>query len=864
MLKKNVAFATILLLTAAGLLSPASRAGATPEYQAVLLPANIAPTTATSAPEKVEVSGSPRQTRGHPCTLWDREDIDRLKAALTTDTLLQNRLALLKRDMDRRITQPTGIPEPGKNQPGREEYRVHGANSTDISNLGILYALTGEEKYGDFGKKMLVAYARGYPTYRHPEGWTSKKYRSAQDGRLTGQFLDDGFWLARVAFGYDLVYNLPAWTPEERRLVRDDLLEAIAREFYDPVLSPNATYVNGLHNRSVLCMSATLMAGYASENEKLVTIALYGQGGSPENLKGGLMGTHLGPECILPDGLWLEGAPGYQVGIAACGMFNAAETAWHHGIDLYRFNHGALKRFLDSALGLAYPDAKMSVPALHDSAPMALLDDRDWFSNEAGVPYQCGYRRYRDPRYLPIIRNANQKISMTIHAGPPSLFLELPPETATPPRLIENANYYSVGYGVLRFNTPAGGSQLILEYGPNAGHAHPSKLGIDFYALGEPLRPFPGVIFPYNDPMDPKWYWTTLANCALTMDEKPQIYSGNHWKFPRGTPPPAAIQLVYGPAATVGIQRAWSNTIYTGVIQDRALFLTTRYLADLFAATGDAPHKYDLAWHFRGKLTASLKMQPHAFPEPVADGYNGLTEVTRAATTDQAWSATIATPAGKTVRFLAAGGTATEVFGGNGHFFIKGVKNDEFPPTLIQRRANQKSVLYGNVTDVSGDPVGYIKGVVQEGGIGAGYGLLKVETVKGTDLCFAAYRPGDYQAAGLETDAQQAFVSRAGPEIQSLYLGGGKRLKAGAAAITRSEPGLAYVEKLDSGAYVVGNPSPAAATVTVILPALDRLEAYVLDAQNRRAERAEVGRDAQTHTVTLRLKADAKIEFAAK
>ena len=51
-----------------------------------------------------------------------------------------------------------------------------------------------------------------------------------------------------------------------------------------------------------------------------------------------------------------------------------------------------------------------------------------------------------------------------------------------------------------------------------------------------------------------------------------------------------------------------------------------------------------------------------------------------------------------------------------------------------------------------------------------------------------------------------------------MYLGGGKMLKAAGATIERNEAGLAYVEKLANGNYVVGNPSTHEATVTVTLP----------------------------------------------
>ena len=45
----------------------------------------------------------------------------------------------------------------------------------------------------------------------------------------------------------------------------------------------------------------------------------------------------------------------------------------------------------------------------------------------------------------------------------------------------------------------------------------------------------------------------------------------------------------------------------------------------------------------------------------------------------------------------------------------------------------------------------------------------------------------------------------------------------------RSAEGLAYVEQTPNGGFVVGNPSPAGATVTVKLGALKGLEAFEID-----------------------------------
>ena len=327
--------------------------------------------------------------------------------------------------------------------------------------------------------------------------------------------------------------------------------------------------------------------------------------------------------------------------------------------------------------------------------------------------------------------------------------------------------------------------------------------------MNDVIMPDPGIIFPYNDPLDKSWYHTTPGHNVLTIDEQSQKC------FPKTDPDPDAKQIVFGPAQTCGIQRASSSTTYLGVMQDRAIFFTPEYVADLFSAFSETSHTYDLGWHLRGDFATELKLEPLKFPKDVAVGYSALLD-TQHATTDKAWTASFTTK-GQFTRLVAESASGTEIITGNG-FYRMEHKNEKTPAVYERRKA--KSVIFANAVDISGSKEGCVKSVTQDGGLEAGYGLMKVETVKGTDLCFAAYRPGTYQAGGLETDAQQAFVQMDGATPRTLYLAGGKTLKIGAAVVQRSESGLAYVERLANGTYVVGNPSATEATVTVTLPGI--------------------------------------------
>jgi hypothetical protein len=262
-------------------------------------------------------------------------------------------------------------------------------------------------------------------------------------------------------------------------------------------------------------------------------------------------------------------------------------------------------------------------------------------------------------------------------------------------------------------------------------------------------------------------------------------------------------------------------------------------------------------------MTTSLKAAPFTFPDPVPNGYNAITTLTHTSG-DQAWTATITTPNKHIVRFLAAGGAPTDVYLGNGHF-VGGPNTPEYrsPPMIFQRRDGQNNAIFGNVVDISGTKDGYLKSVMQEGSLDAGYGLLKLETQKGTDLCFTAFRPGSYSVEGMTTDGMQAMVRMDGNDMRGMYLGGGTTLKVTGGSIQRSEPGLAYLEKAADGGYILGNPSPTPATITVTVAALQGLEAHQLDDIGKPAGPAQVtSRTAGSFSISL--PASSKVEFGPR
>lgn len=810
-------------------------------YDAPALPANIAPTAGAAAEGKVEVVGQPRVTQGHPCTLWDKEDIAHYKEMLKTSKELQIQYAGLKKAMDDRLTQPPGIPQPRQGADGKWMHisdieklgdstvgAVHMQLGQDIANLGAVYALSGEAKYAEFAKKLLLAYADVYAHY----GIGARAGFNHDPSKVFDQRLGDSTWLIPLARGYDLIHDLPSITPEERKHIEDDLVKPAGRHIVG-----NHAMLEAETNWSAIATCAVLMAGYAADDQELINTAFWGIKGTKDKPTGGLFKCHFGPGAIDVDGMWAEGAMGYQF-MALEALITDAEVLWHHGIDMYRYRDCALKRLFDTPLRIAYPD--LTTPAIHDSGHGSIIDRESYL-------YEFAYRRYRDPAYLLILNQSGTHLDAQFQKFPVSVLYDRDLKEKTAPVEWKSVNFFGVGYGILRLTTPAGTSSLLMDYGPNRSHGHPDKLNIDLYAFNDQLIPDPGSIW-YEQPLYRRWYHTTLAHNTLVVDELEQKACG-------------ATQLVYGPADTFAIQRARTNEAYAGVLMDRSLFMTPQYVADIYGAFARLPRKMDLVYHIRGEFASDLKMEPTEFPKPAENGYSELTNVRHAAT-DKAWSATV-TRKGNVARFLSAGGTATDVIVADGIYGL------EKPPTIIERR-NVASTVYGNVIDVSGAKDGYVKSVEIEGGLDKGYALMKITTLKGVDLCFVSYRPGMYQLGVLSTDAQQAMVVLNGDRVEAMYMAGGRTLTTKGAILirgrlgdpNRSETGLAFIERVETGAYVIGNPSPTGTKVTLQMAALSQLEAFDLNEIGKRSGPAKI--EMTNFGPVLEIGAASKIEFAPK
>lgn len=786
-----------------------------PAAYSVTAPANAIAVTAGALAGTVDVVGEPRKTIGHPCTTWDMEDVAHYKEMMASSPLLKAQADALRAALDKRILEPVAVPQPRKDADGNpvhvsdtETGKIHNALGLDIANLGAAYLLFGDDRYAEYAKKLLLAYADAVPAY----GVGARPGFNHDPSRVFDQRLSDAIWMLQVARGYDFIYNYKGITPEERRHIQDDLIVSEGR-----FIAQNTSSVRAATNWSAIDTAAILACGLACDDEWLVHRALFGMNfdpgnprvktpplnwweGTPNRAPSGVE-LHFSEKSIDVDGMWNEGAMGYQF-MAMQALICDAEMLWHHGIDLYRYRGGALKRLFDSPLQFAYPD--LTTPAIHDSSRTSIIGYDSYL-------YEFAYRRYRDPAYLSILRLADRRLAAAYQQFTVSVLYDVDTEKASEPVPAQSVNLNGVGYGILRIADGLGVRSLLLDYGPNRSHGHPDKLNLDLWMFGDLRVPDPGSTW-YEQPIYRRWYHTTASHNTLLVDQQSQRPAG-------------AEQLVYAPGETLGIQRARTTEAWPGVAMDRSLFLTADYVADLFGAFSEQPHIYDLAWHPTGECTTDLALDPVPAPGLTAIGYNTLGDP-RIATADGGYRVNYVDRGQPLALIAAEGGPATQVILG------EGTLGRTRPTAVYQRRRKTTSTIYGNVLDIS--EKGVVK-KVQQSGSREDQMFMDIDLADGgLDTCYVNYQNNTHleTQSGFATDACQAFLRRdADRLVYAAVLGGGTKLHDSlwsspathvkidpSFSLTRSAPGLAVFERTETGTYILANPSSEAAEISVTIP----------------------------------------------
>ena len=367
-----------------------------------------------AAPAAPAAEGTPRLAHGHPGTLWDSQDVAAYKASLKTNPGLKAAFDALQAWGDKRLAEPLNVPAHQLEADGAWTFPAYKRgyqdasgqwvwewdfNTTlqqrteDVSNLGMLYALTGDTKYAAFARQILLALADAYgygkgSTVPDPHGYDHFAAYGFDGG-------DDGLFLAKACHGYDLIYT--SLSAEDRARIERDLIRPLAEHL------KKFDFMYTGHGRwGMVCLYGLLIAGETLDDQALVDLALYGPGGTEDKVTGGFLDCF--KPAVLRDGVvWGADTKIEDQMAAVCVLTTAAEVMWHHGVDLYDYQDRALKRSFDAALASA---------GNGDVSALLALPGVDAF--------QYAFRRYQDPRYLPVVGQLKPGFTLAIGEHLPS------------------------------------------------------------------------------------------------------------------------------------------------------------------------------------------------------------------------------------------------------------------------------------------------------------------------------------------------------------------------------------------------------------------------------------------------------------
>ena len=554
-------------------------------------------------------------TAQHAGIFIGKDDAAAIASARGQYALLDRSLNAAEQTMAAAFARPIEVPQPG--EAGGYEHERHKQNYREMRLAGLLFSITGEERYAAFVCDMLEVYAVLYPTLgAHPLA------HHQRPGKIFHQTLNEEVWLVHTAIAYDCVYE---WLSEEER---ERFETNIFRPMADWFHVRNESEFNRIHNHGTWAVAAVGMIGYVMGDLTLADKALRG---SRLDYNGGFLRQL--DLLFSPDGYYMEGP--YYIRYALMPFFYFAEAVHRiqPEVGIYAYRDSILAKAYYAAVQTSFPNGVF--PPINDASLTM-----DVGAPEVVLSNALTYDRYGADESLLGVAATQGRVAL--NPGGLKLARDFEALDEAPaihwPSVEFNDGHDGLGggLGILRAGQGADQSMLLMKYGVHGGgHGHFDKLHFIFYDQGrEVIRDygfgrwinvepkFGGRYLPEND----SYAMQTVAHNTVTVDGRTQngfdedeaeATSGQRHFFSANKDP------------RVQVMSAHANTHYAGVGMQRTMFLIQDdsqpypVVVDLYRLTSDSTHTYDYPLHYRGQIIVSnLDLETRtATLEPLGDAY---------------------------------------------------------------------------------------------------------------------------------------------------------------------------------------------------------------------------------------------------
>lgn len=632
----------------------------------------------------------------HPLLNLTADDALLIRQSLGKYEVFDRSFEYARRTADEALAQPIDVPVP-QHAAGGYTHEQHKNNYYAMYYAGIMYQVTGEEKYAAFVRDMLLKYAELYPTLgEHP-------YKgSPVPGQLFWQTLNESVWLLHTAMAYDCVYDF--LKPEERTLIENDLLFLVAA-FIEKGTQANYNTFNRMHNHATWANAAVGMTGYATGNRELVDRALYGS--NKDGKSGFLLQLE---ELFSPDGYFTEGAYYLRYAIWPFVLFAQAIEINEPELKIFERRDGILLKAVNALIQQAYNG---EIIRANDALK------KTYSTQEIVAAVDVAYWASKDPQLLSIAREQGSFVLSSAGITTAKAIAEHKEEAFDFKSVLyrDGADGTQGGIAIIR-NGDEQDKQFMLVFKATShglSHGHYDKLTYSLFDNGhEILTDYGAARFlniesksggRYTHENDTYAMQTVAHNTGVVDCES--HFSGDYKTSMR-----YASTINYASFSdSCSVVSATDNNAYrhkqVGMQRTLAVLKSDDaefpIVLDLMRFTSSAPHIYDLPFHYNGHLINSSfeakKQGGVLYPMRGGYGYEHLwNECETTVGTDNAWFTIL-----QDNRFYSVSTTLR-----NGKvFLVRSGANDpdnnlREEPAVIFRAENQTDYVFASVVEPHG------------------------------------------------------------------------------------------------------------------------------------------------------------------
>lgn len=512
------------------------------------------------------------------------------------------------------------VPLP-KDPGGGYTHEQHKLNFRAMYLAGDLFRITGDQKYRDFVRDMLLEYAAMYPTLgEHPA-------KSNQNvGRLFWQVLNDAMWLVHSIQAYDSIRD--TLTNEQRDLIDNQLFRKAAHFMS---VDSKRTF-NLIHNHATWATAGVGMTGYVLGDQHLVDIAL--KGSDKTGKTGFLRQTEL---LFSPDGYYAEGPYYQRFALLPFMVFANSINKNEPERKIFEHRDGILLKALRTTIELSY--AGQFFP-FNDALKEKGLKTAELYEGIA-----VAYAETRDPGLLSIaewqgrtvLSEGGQLVAADLAAGKAKLF---PFKSML---LRDGPEGKQGAVAIMRTASEDGesmnGQALITKNSSQGmGHGHFDKLSWQFYDNGyEVVTDYGAARFLNIEakaggrylPENESWAKQTIAHNTLVVDEKSN-FDGDVKLASAHAP----TQKAYVQKESLQLSTGSIDSAFPGVAMTRSVGLVEMpglehpVVIDLLRASSEAKHQYDLPIHYKGHIMrVGFELESFTDQRPVLGDSNGYQHI---------------------------------------------------------------------------------------------------------------------------------------------------------------------------------------------------------------------------------------------